>query len=128
MKVRNFPKFSPTLALLLILPLLPIILNKFFNLGPSELLALVWWYLLLDILGLLLIPMINFFLPGLPDMGYGISKVLGLLVLGYTNWLLCLSGLPMAGTPCLILTLLILALASLAMIKMLKIGEVLTAA
>ncbi|WP_374687633.1 DUF2298 domain-containing protein, partial [Promineifilum sp.] len=50
-------------------------------------LAAVVWMLALTLLGWLAFPLAFAALPGLPDRGYALSRVLGLLVLSYLPWL-----------------------------------------
>jgi YYY domain-containing protein len=49
--------------------------------------AVIWW-LLLVVLGLLTFPLVSRLCGRLPDKGYSISKILGLLLLTYFSWLL----------------------------------------
>src|SRR3984957_7500864 len=50
--------------------------------------ALLSWWLLVVILGWMILPVTFLTFRHLPDKGYGISKVLALLLLGYFTWIL----------------------------------------
>jgi YYY domain-containing protein len=50
--------------------------------------ALILWYLLITLIGLLAFPLAYRLLPFLPDRGYAISRALGLLITSYLFWLL----------------------------------------
>ena len=50
--------------------------------------ALISWYLLLSLLGLLAFPLAYRLLSGLPDRGYAVGRTLGLLLWGFIFWLL----------------------------------------
>ena len=49
--------------------------------------GLVIWYFAIGLLGLFTWPLLRFLLPGLPDQGYPLSKLGGLLLLAYLVWL-----------------------------------------
>ena len=49
--------------------------------------AVIWWFILL-VIGLLTFPLVSRVCGRLPDKGYSISKILGLLLLTYFSWLL----------------------------------------
>ncbi|MBU0510201.1 MAG: hypothetical protein KJ638_00675 [Chloroflexi bacterium] len=51
-------------------------------------LSFLLWYLLISTLGLLTFPLAYRLLPGLPDRGYALSRIMGLLLWGYLFWLL----------------------------------------
>jgi YYY domain-containing protein len=72
---------------------------------------LIWW-LVLQVVGLLALPLAAFLFQPLPDRGYAFSKSLGLLLLGYGAWLLAMLGLGSFGPPLLVALLLLLALLS----------------
>jgi uncharacterized membrane protein len=59
--------------------------NSLLNRYPP--LAILAWWLLLSLLGLLAWPVIAFAWPGLPDRGWGLARTLGLLVVAYLAWL-----------------------------------------
>ncbi len=48
---------------------------------------LLIWLVVVELLGLLSFPLAYFAFPGLRDRGWGLSKLLGLLVLGFAIWL-----------------------------------------
>jgi YYY domain-containing protein len=54
--------------------------------------AIVWW-LLLSLVGLLALPLTLRLLRFLPERGLGLSRHVGLLLTGYSFWLLCSLGL-----------------------------------
>jgi YYY domain-containing protein len=49
--------------------------------------AIIWWLILL-VIGLITFPLVSRVCGRLPDKGYSISKILGLLILTYFSWLL----------------------------------------
>ncbi len=55
--------------------------------------AFILWYLIATIIGLLAFPLAYRLFPALADRGYSFSRVLGLLLWGYTFWLLGSLGL-----------------------------------
>lgn len=65
----------------------------------------IFWYLTITILGLITFPVAHRLFPGLPDRGYTISRVLGLLVWGYFHWMLGILGLSRNDLSGLILAL-----------------------
>jgi len=66
------------------------------------------WLLTIELLGLAALPLAMFLFRGLPDRGYGLSKILGLGLIGFLNfWLGSVSGL---GNQPLLLWILALAL------------------
>ncbi|HEY7780998.1 MAG TPA: DUF2298 domain-containing protein, partial [Ktedonobacterales bacterium] len=48
---------------------------------------LVWWLAIVELLGLVSFPLTYFAFPGLRDRGWGLSKLLGLLLLTYMLWM-----------------------------------------
>ncbi|HEX9414899.1 MAG TPA: DUF2298 domain-containing protein, partial [Ktedonobacterales bacterium] len=48
---------------------------------------LVWWLVIVELLGALSFPLAFLAFPGLRDRGWGLSKLVGLLVLAYLVWL-----------------------------------------
>ncbi|MGO8949013.1 MAG: DUF2298 domain-containing protein, partial [Ktedonobacterales bacterium] len=48
---------------------------------------LFWWLLFVELLGLVAFPLAYCVFPGLRDRGWGLSKLLGLLILAYMIWL-----------------------------------------
>jgi YYY domain-containing protein len=77
---------------------------------------LVWWLLVVELLGLVSFPLTYFAFPGLRDRGWGLSKLVGLLALAYAIWLpASLRLLPFTeGTVYLMSALLVIAGATLA--------------
>lgn len=69
--------------------------------------TIIGWYLAVTTLGLLAWPLAFCLLPGLPDRGYTISRALGLLLVGYTFWLLSSLGLLHNTTGAILLSALI---------------------
>ncbi len=53
----------------------------------------IFWYLTVTILGLVTFPLAYQLLKHLPDRGYTIARVLGLLIWGYIFWLLGVTGI-----------------------------------
>jgi YYY domain-containing protein len=47
----------------------------------------LWWLLFVELLGLFAFPLAYLAFPGLSDRGFGLSKVVGLLALGWMVWL-----------------------------------------
>lgn len=54
----------------------------------SELLYAAQWYLLIVFLGLITLPLTVTICRNLPDRGYSVSKILGILLLAYASWVL----------------------------------------
>ena len=81
-------------------------------LNRSPFLAAAAWYLSLFLLGLLVYPLLRLALPGLPDRGYPLARLAGLLLFSYLAWLAGSFGVPVTR-PTLSLILLLLALAGL---------------
>ncbi len=52
-----------------------------------EILGVLLWYLSIFLLGLLIYPIVRLAMPGLPDRGYPLARVAGMLVLAYMVWL-----------------------------------------
>ena len=48
---------------------------------------LVWWLLIIELIGLFSFPLAYVALPGLRDRGWGLSKTLGIVLIGYVTWL-----------------------------------------
>ena len=55
-------------------------------LNRSQVLSVLIWLLLLELLGLIAFPFAFVALRGLADRGYGVSKTLGLLLLAWLSW------------------------------------------
>lgn len=72
------------------------------------------WWLALELLGLLALPLTGLLFRALPDRGYSLSKVTGWLLVGWTTWLLASLGLaPLSRDPVLLATLGLAAVSSL---------------
>jgi len=52
-----------------------------------QVLGVIVWYLSVSLLGLLVYPLLRVTLPGLPDHGYPLARIAGMLVLAYLTWL-----------------------------------------
>ncbi|MGH2517558.1 MAG: hypothetical protein ACRDHP_18055, partial [Ktedonobacterales bacterium] len=48
---------------------------------------LLWWLIIIELLGLVTFPLTFFVFRGLKDRGWGVSKTLGILLLAYLTWL-----------------------------------------
>jgi len=57
-------------------------------------LALVLWYLVVALLGLMIYPLVRLALPGLSDRGYPLARITGLLILAYLVWMGGSYGVP----------------------------------
>jgi YYY domain-containing protein len=53
---------------------------------PNQI-PLIWWLLIVELLGLVAFPLAFSAFPGLRERGWGLSKLLGLLVVAYAVWL-----------------------------------------
>jgi YYY domain-containing protein len=58
------------------------------------------WLLVVEVLGVALLPLTTWFLGALPDRGFGLSKVVGILGVTYVVWIVG-SVVPVAGSPLL---------------------------
>ncbi len=56
-------------------------------LNRSPLLSILAWLLLVELLGIVAFPLASVVLRSLPDRGYGVSKVLGMLLLAWLGWI-----------------------------------------
>ena len=74
--------------------------------------AIVWW-LLLVVIGFITFPLVSRVCKGLPDRGYFISKLLGLLLVTYFTWLLASIRLVSFGYVSITISLLLLLALSL---------------
>ena len=74
--------------------------------------AIVWW-LLLVVIGLVTFPLVSRVCNRLPDRGYSISKLLGLLLITYFSWLLASAHLLKFGYINITISLLLLLALSL---------------
>lgn len=75
----------------------------------SPLSSYLVWYLLIAFLGWLAFPLVYYLFPSLPDHGYSLSRVFGLLVWGYIFWLFASFGIAQNDVGGLLLGLVILA-------------------
>ena len=57
-------------------------------------LALILWYLVVALLGLMIYPLVRLALPGLSDRGYPLARITGLLLLAYLVWMGGSAGIP----------------------------------
>jgi YYY domain-containing protein len=74
--------------------------------------SILQWWLVIQILGLIALPLTMFLFRFLPDRGYAFSKTLGLLLTGYGAWLLAMLGLGSFGVPLLLIVMLVVACGS----------------
>lgn len=74
--------------------------------------VIVWWLILL-VIGLITFPLVSRVCGRLPDKGYSISKILGLLLLMYFSWLLASAHILKFGYINVVFSLLILLALSL---------------
>jgi YYY domain-containing protein len=74
--------------------------------------AIIWWFILL-VIGLLTFPLVSRVCGRLPDKGYSISKILGLLLLTYFSWMFASLHLLKFGFINIAISLLILLALSL---------------
>jgi len=75
------------------------------------LLHVATWWLIAELLGIIVLPLTLSLFKNLPDRGYGLSKALGILLVSYLTWLAGLSVLPNSRLT-IILVMLLLALVS----------------
>ena len=66
-------------------------------------LQLLTWWLVIQALGLVGLPLAAFVFRALPDRGYPFAKALGLLATGYGAWLLAMLGVGSFGGPLVVL-------------------------
>ncbi|MFO7919121.1 MAG: DUF2298 domain-containing protein [Anaerolineae bacterium] len=67
---------------------LPVVEDRGWN-GPaadSTIFALLSWWIVLQILGLIALPLVGYAFPHLPDGGYYLSKGMGILLVSYLVW------------------------------------------
>ncbi|MFP3895811.1 MAG: DUF2298 domain-containing protein [Anaerolineales bacterium] len=67
---------------------LPVIEDRGWNrlAAGSTILSLLSWWIVLQILGLVALPLVGYAFPHLPDGGYYLSKGIGLLIVSYFVW------------------------------------------
>ena len=68
----------------------------------------LWWLIVAEIIGLAAFPLAYYLLPRLRDRGFSISKALGLLLIGFSSWLLSVLHIVPSAQPTLWLMLLIM--------------------
>lgn len=73
--------------------------------------AFVWW-LILAVIGLITFPLVSSICSKLPDRGYSISKIVGLLIVTYLTWIMPSLHIMKFGLGVIVLSLLILAIIS----------------
>ncbi|GAB4481231.1 MAG: hypothetical protein Kow00124_28770 [Anaerolineae bacterium] len=78
-------------------------------------LTVIAWWLVIAAIGWLAFPILYVLLPGLPDRGYPLARVLGLLITAWLAWLLASAGVLRWGAGAILAALLALALASAAL-------------
>jgi len=78
----------------------------------SDIIAVFTWWVLVQIFGLVSLPIAFRLFWRLPDRGYGISKALGLLVPSYLFWLLGVLGFLRNDSGSILLSLVIIAIAA----------------
>jgi YYY domain-containing protein len=71
---------------------------------------LLWWLVVIELLGLVSFPLVSLALPGLRDRGWGVSKLAGLLLLAYLVWLPASLRLVPFGQASVVVALALLAL------------------
>lgn len=75
------------------------------------------WWLVVQALGLLALPLTIWFFRRLPDRGYSFAKPFGLLLVGYGAWLLSMLGLGAFGYAQLVLVALVVAVAGALLLR-----------
>ncbi len=68
--------------------------NRDSLINTSPAFGVIAMYLLITLLGMLVYPLIRLALPGLADKGYALTRILGILLLGYLTWLAGSIGIP----------------------------------
>ncbi len=85
------------------------LINRFPGLG------LLYWYIVVTLLGWVVYPFVRLALRGLPDKGYPFSKLVGMLLLAYLSWLVGSANIAVTrGTITLVALFLLLICATLA--------------
>jgi YYY domain-containing protein len=72
----------------------------------SQVVAVVAWWLLIALLGILAFPLTRAALPGLHDAGYPVARIVGLLVVAWASW--ALASLQVHFTPVLLAAMMLL--------------------
>ncbi|HLY29313.1 MAG TPA: DUF2298 domain-containing protein, partial [Aggregatilineales bacterium] len=60
--------------------------NRNWTINTSPIIAVVAWWLAILLIGLAAWPLVFVVLPGLPDRGYPIAKIIGLLIVAWVAW------------------------------------------
>lgn len=76
----------------------------------------LWWLLIVEAIGLAAFPLAYYLLKRLPDRGFSVSKPLGILILGYSGWIMSVFHLVPSVRLSLIVLLLVLAGVSAAVV------------
>jgi YYY domain-containing protein len=76
-------------------------------------LGLMLWYIALTVLGWLVYPLLRLAMPGLPDRGYPLARIAGLLLLAYPAWLGGSLGLPVTRVTLLLVVVFLTAVGGL---------------
>ncbi|HNN14905.1 MAG TPA: DUF2298 domain-containing protein, partial [Anaerolineales bacterium] len=71
--------------------------------------AFIAWYFILTLLGWLTFPLAHFLFPALKDRGYTLSRAAGLLIWGYSFWLMASLGIAQNDLGGILLALIVLA-------------------
>lgn len=72
--------------------------------------GLLYWYLMVTLLGWVVYPLVRLALRGLPDKGYPLSKLVGMLLLAYLTWLAGSMRIPVTRGLISVVAVLLLAL------------------
>lgn len=57
------------------------------NLFLADVPTILHWYLAITLIGIIFFPLTSILFQSFPDRGYGLAKILGIALLGYTVWL-----------------------------------------
>ncbi len=58
----------------------------------EQIFEIIKWWLALELIGILALPLSVYFFCNLPDRGLSVSKILGILLFTYFSWLLVTAG------------------------------------
>lgn len=75
------------------------------------------WWISVEALGLIALPIAFLLFSGLPDRGYAFTKPLGMVLVGYLFWLIGLTGLLPSNRWTLILVMVLVALVSIYLLR-----------
>ncbi len=78
----------------------------------SEVVFILWWLLIIEAIGLIAFPLTAYFI-NLPDRGYSVSKLIGLLLITYMVWLTVSLEISGFGFAVIVFALMVLAFISL---------------